>query len=67
MRQLVTGSRKHLEGTSDIKQLATGKCEQQNAVRRGHEPTLPVAPLGAKAKYQSIQAKVQLALNGLPF
>jgi hypothetical protein len=66
-RQLVIGSRKYLEGTSDIQQLAIGKCEQQTAVRRGHEPNLPVAPLGAKAKYQSIQAKVQLALNGLLF
>ena len=62
-RQLIIGSRKHLEGTSDIQQLAIRKREHQNAVRRGHRPSLSAAPHGLKAKDRSIRANGQLAIG----
>ena len=44
-RRLIVGARKHLEGTSDIEQLAIGKREQQNVVWRWPwSRTLAVAP-----------------------
>ena len=38
-RDLIVRARKHLEGTSDIEQLAIGKREQQNVVWGCHGPT----------------------------
>jgi hypothetical protein len=55
-RQRIVGTGKHLEGTSDIQQLAIREREHQNVVRRGHRLTLALAPLGLKAKDQSIRA-----------